>query len=45
MSGKRMGAGLLIVLLGLATIAMPVMKLAGTQGHGGHNMSSQIMES
>jgi sulfite exporter TauE/SafE len=45
MSGKRMGAGLLIVLLGLATIAMPVMKLAGTQGHGGHNMSSQTMES
>ena len=48
MSGKRMGAGLLIVLLGLATIAMPVMKLTGTQGHsghGGHNMSSQTMES
>ena len=47
MSGKRMGAGLLIVLLGLATIAMPVMKLTGTQGHsghGGHNMSSQTME-
>lgn len=44
MSGKRMGAGLLIVLLGLATIAMPVMKLTGTQGHSGHNMSSQIME-
>lgn len=42
MSGKRLGAGLLIVLLGLATIAMPVMKLAGTQehsGHSGHNMS------
>ena len=48
MSAKRMGAGLLIVLLGLATIAMPVMKLVGTQGHSGHgdhNMSSQTMES
>ena len=47
MSGKRMGAGLLIVLLGLATIAMPVMKLTGAQGHSGHgehNMSSQTME-
>ena len=33
MSGKRLGAGLLIVLLGLATIAMPVMKLAGTHQH------------
>ena len=44
MSGKRMGAGLLIVLLGLATIAMPVMKLTGTQGHSGHDMSSQTME-
>ena len=41
-SGKRLGAGLLIVLLGLATIALPAMKLAGTQehsGHSGHNMS------
>ena len=44
MSGKRVGAGLLIVLLGLATIAMPVMKLTGTQGHSGHDMSSQTME-
>jgi hypothetical protein len=42
MSGKRLGAGLLIVLLGLATIAMPAIKLAGTQehsGHSGHNVS------
>ena len=42
MSGKRLGAGLLIVLLGLATIALPAMKLAGTQehsGHSGHNVS------
>jgi sulfite exporter TauE/SafE len=44
MSGKRVGAGLLIVLLGLATIAMPVMKLTGTQGHSGHDMSSRTME-
>jgi sulfite exporter TauE/SafE len=36
MSGKRLGAGLLIVLLGLATIAIPVMKLAGSDGHSGH---------
>ena len=48
MSSKRLGAGLLIVLLGLATIAMPVMKLAGTQGHSGHDghdMSNPTMES
>ncbi|MBT8094374.1 MAG: sulfite exporter TauE/SafE family protein [Gammaproteobacteria bacterium] len=36
MSGKRLGAGLLIVLIGIATIAMPVMKLSGSQGHSGH---------
>lgn len=48
MSGKRMGAGLLIVVLGLATIAMPVMKLTGTQdhsGHSGHNMSMPAEDS
>lgn len=48
MSGKRLGAGLLIILLGLATIAMPVMKLAGTQehsGHSGHNMSTPSEDS
>ncbi len=42
MSGKRLGAGLLIILIGIATIAMPVMKLSGSQehsGHSGHNMS------
>ena len=41
MSGKRLGAGLLITVLGLATIAMPVVKLSGSQeqsGHSGHNM-------
>ena len=39
MSRRRLGAGLLIVLIGLATIAMPVMKLGGShdqpmQQHG-----------
>ena len=44
MSGKRLGAGLLIVLIGIATIAMPVIKLSGSQGHaghGGHSMQEQ----
>ena len=36
MSGKRLGAGLLVILLGLATAAMPMMKIAGSQGHGNH---------
>ncbi len=47
MSGKRLGAGLLIVVLGLATIAMPVMKLAGTEehsGHSGHNMAEPTQD-
>ncbi len=43
MSGKRLGAGLLIILIGLATIAMPVMKISG-QGHrmdrGQHSMQA-----
>jgi len=43
MSGKRLGAGLLIIVLGLATIAMPVMKFtsAGSDmqpGAHGHAM-------
>ena len=33
MSRKRLGAGILIVLLGIATIAMPVMQLTGSQNH------------
>ena len=48
MSGKRVGAGLLIIMIGLATIAMPVMKLAGTQehsGHSGHNTSMPAEDS
>jgi sulfite exporter TauE/SafE len=47
MSGKRLGAGLLIIVLGLATIAMPVMKLSGTQehsGHSGHNMEGPTQD-
>ena len=36
MSGKRLGAGLLIVAIGIATVAMPVMKLTGSQDHGSH---------
>ena len=47
MSGKRLGAGLLIIVLGLATIAMPVMKLTGTQehsGHSGHNMETPTQD-
>jgi sulfite exporter TauE/SafE len=47
MSGKRLGAGLLIIVLGLATIAMPVMKLSGTQehsGHSGHNMEAPTQD-
>ena len=41
MSGKRLGAGLLIVIIGLATIAMPVMKLTSSSGgmdHSHHSM-------
>jgi sulfite exporter TauE/SafE len=36
MSRRRVGIGLLIVLLGIATIAMPVMKLTGSQDHSAH---------
>lgn len=38
-SRRRLGAGLLIVALGLATLAMPVMKYSGDAGHE-HHMSS-----
>ena len=44
MSGRRLGAGLLIILIGLATIVMPVMKLSSSQGHsmhGGHSMPDE----
>ena len=37
-SRKRLGAGLLIVLMGAATIAMPVMKLSGSDGPAQHGM-------
>ena len=43
MSRHRLGAGLLIILIGLATLAMPVMNLAATSGSGqhGHQQMSQ----
>lgn len=34
----RVTAGLLIVALGLLTIALPIASLTGTNGHGGHSM-------
>ena len=40
MNHRRMGAGLLIILMGIATIAMPIMKLSESSGsmhHGMHN--------
>jgi sulfite exporter TauE/SafE len=44
MGRKRVGAGLLIVLIGIATIAMPVMNLSHAEGgmqHGNHPMPPQ----
>ena len=42
MSRRRVGMGLLVIVLGIATLAMPVMKLTGTQSHDmqhhGHSM-------
>ena len=43
MSGKRLGAGLLIIALGIATIAMPVMKFTSSDGQMGHNQHSMSM--
>ncbi len=37
MSRKRMGAGLLIIIIGLLTLAMPVMKLSGNMDNGTHS--------
>ncbi len=39
MSRRRLGAGLLIVLLGLATVAMPISSLTGSKGHMHHDES------
>ena len=39
LSGKRLGAGLLIIVIGLATIAMPVIKFTSsdqTMQHSHH---------
>jgi sulfite exporter TauE/SafE len=43
MSGKRLGAGLLIILIGIATIAMPVMKFAKSDDtpHSHHSMTQE----
>jgi sulfite exporter TauE/SafE len=40
MSRRRLGAGLLIVVLGLATLAMPVMKLSAGTGGAPHQHQS-----
>lgn len=37
MSRKRLGAGLLIVIIGLLTLAMPVMKFSGNMEKGTHS--------
>jgi sulfite exporter TauE/SafE len=44
MSGKRLGAGLMIVLLGLATIAMPVMTLASSNGPMDHSQHGRLLQ-
>ena len=41
MNRRRLGAGLLVVFIGLATIAMPVMKLSGSQDHSMHGSGSE----
>jgi len=43
MSGKRLGAGLLIIVLGLATIAMPVMKFTASEGGIDHSQHGKSM--
>jgi sulfite exporter TauE/SafE len=37
MSRRRMGAGLLIVLIGVLTLAMPVMKFSGDPDNAMHS--------
>ena len=44
MSGKQLGAGLLIVLLGLATIAMPVMKFTSSDEQMDHSQHGRMMQ-
>jgi sulfite exporter TauE/SafE len=44
MNGKRLGAGLLIVLLGLATIAMPVMKFTSSDEQMDHSQHGSMMQ-
>jgi len=45
MSRRRLGAGLLIVVLGLATLAMPVMKLTAASGNAPHEHHSMSQPS
>ena len=44
MSGKRLGAGLLIIVLGLATIAMPVMKFTRADRQMDHGQHGRMMQ-
>lgn len=44
MSGKRLGAGLLVFLLGLATIAMPVMKFTSSDEQMDHTQHGEPMQ-
>jgi len=43
MNGKRLGAGLLIIVLGLATIAMPVMKFTNSDEPMDHGQHGHMM--
>ena len=45
MSRRRLGAGLLIVVIGLATVAMPVMKLSAASGNAPHQHHSMSQPS
>ncbi len=44
MSGKRLGAGLLIIVLGLATIAMPVLKFTRADRQMDHGQHGRMMQ-
>ena len=43
MSRNRLGAGLLIVILGIATLAMPALGAFGSDGGGGHHHHSAAL--
>lgn len=42
MSRRKLGAGLLIVILGIATLAMPVASLSGSKGHSEHGQHNAL---